>query len=539
MKTNILSQLPALDRTVYPSKTAGTFDVYARRWVLSYSSPKGLIIPDFNEWPPEQKETLLRVLAVRATKYEEGSVKTDVSVLRAFLKHFSHSDDFFESGIDVENLLTWFASSTNDEYKRNLRRLVLDAFELGYEAAFEEGVATLCDQYQTNRLRLHPDRFEASRSFTESERKQLYYQMARESHLGRIPDSVRVPATLILTTGKRPIQTTHSKFKDFSVEEISLAEGDQRRIVVYNVPVAKQKGQRFRTKFNPMPIISSFEIWGDLEAMRMAHTQRLNQLLDAQLTEEQSLLLPIYLPVDDEDIVQRFREAENSGLNLTDFLFSDRLHPSATWVSATIIKLNDYLTIVSEFTGRPLKINAKRFRHTRATNLALSGASIDEIADALDHSVRESAKIYVDNLPARAVKIGSQVEETLGPIAKIFSGIHVENSDQFIKLYTKNGTHNVGICGMESFCSENYPIACYECELFNPNPFGNHAAVQEYVEAQLQEAKEIGDSRLIENWHTILLAVLERRYIADQHRLQMLHEAPEVLSLDYKEASDE
>jgi hypothetical protein len=82
--------------------------------------------------------------------------------------------------------------------------LVLDAIELGYGAAFEEGVSTLAEQYKTNRIRLHPDRFEASRSFTESERKQLYYQMARESHLGRIPDSVRVTATLILITGKTP-----------------------------------------------------------------------------------------------------------------------------------------------------------------------------------------------------------------------------------------------------------------------------------------------------------------------------------------------
>jgi hypothetical protein len=82
-------------------------------------------------------------------------------------------------------------------------------------------------------------------------------------------------------------------------------------------------------------------------------------------------------------------------------------------------------------------------------------------------------------------------------------------------------------------------MASYECELFNPNPFGNHAAVQEYVEAQIQEAKGNGDSRLIENWHTILLAVLERRYVADQQRLQMLNKTPETLSFKYEEASDE
>lgn len=539
MKIDNSPQLPAIDRTVYASKSADTFDVYSHRWILSYSTPNGLSIPDLHELPPEQKETLLRVLAERATKYEQATVKNDITALRGFIRYFSDSDDFSDSGIDVESLLRWFVSHAGDEYKRNLRRLVLDAVELGYGGAFEEGVSTLAEQYQTNRIRLHPDRFEASRSFTESERKQLYYQIARESHLGRIPNAVRMPATLILVTGKRPIQIAHSKFMDFSVEDISVTEQDQRRGILYNAPVAKQKGQRFRTQFNPMPILSSFEIWNDIEDMRAVHTKRLQHLLGIHLTEEQSLLLPVYIPTDDDDITQRFHEATRSGLDINGFLRSDRLHIRAHSISASIIKLNDYLTIVSEYTGRPLKINAKRFRHTRATNLALSGASIDEIADALDHSSRESSRNYVDNLPARAVKIGSQVEETLGVIANAYSGINIENSDQVIKLFTKNGTHNVGLCGMESFCSENYPIACYECELFKPNPFGNHSAVQEYVESRLQEAKEIGDSRLIENWHTILLAVLERRYIADQRRLQMLEEAPQILKLESRESPNE
>lgn len=531
MEANAFGQLPEVERTVYASKSAGTFDIYSRRWILSYSKPTGLRIPDFNEWPPEQKEALLRVLAKRATKYEDGTVRADISVVKAFARLFSGSENFFETGIDVENLLVWLASSSNDEHKRNLRRLVLDAIEFGYGEAFEEGVSTLAQQYKTNRLRLHPDRFEASRSLTESERKQLYYQMARESHLGRIPDSVRVPATLILITGKRPIQTAHSKFMDFSIAEDNVTDSNQRNIVVYNAPVAKQEGQKFRTKFNSMPLLSTFEIWNDLEAMRASHTERLNQLLGVQLSEEQSLLLPIYIPAQDEWILQRFNEAVRDGLNLTEFLHSDRLHLTGQAISSAIEKLNIYVTIVSEYSGRPLKINAKRFRHTRATNLALSGRTIEEIADALDHSRRTSAATYVDNLPARAVKIGSQVEETLGVLAKKFAGSNIDASDQVINLYTKNGSHNVGICGMESFCSENYPVACYECELFNPNPFGNHAAVQDYVEGQLQEAKENGDQRLVENWHTILLAVLERRYIADQQRLKILEETPETLQL--------
>jgi len=539
MTTELRNQSPALDRTVYVSKNAGTFDLYHRRWVLSNTTPQGVIIPNFSEFPTGQKEALLRTLAERATKYEEGTVRADIQSISAFARKFKEAEDFSEVGIDVENWIVWLTSQAKDESKRNLRTLVLNAIDLGYGFAFEEGISTLAKNFRSNRIRLHPDRFEGSRSFTESERKQLYYRLAREFHLGRIPNWVRVPTIAILITGKRPVQLAHSKFMDFSVDEISVAKKDSRKIIVYNAPVAKQKGQRFRTKFNTMPIVSSFELWDDLEAKRAENRERISQLLDIELNEEQSLLLPVFLPASDEEILQRIHLAENHGLDLDEFLASDRLHTTGQRISDLVGSINAYVTVLSEFTGRPLKINPKRFRHTLATNLALSGYSIDEIAEALDHSSRESSKVYVDNLPARAVKIGTQVEETLGFIAKSFSGTTVENSDRVIKLYTKNGTHNVGICGMEAFCNENYPIACYECELFNPNPFGNHAAVQEYVEAKLQEAKLEGDQRHIENWHTILLAVLERRYVADQQRLQILEDKPEILALEREEAADE
>jgi integrase len=521
---------PALERTLYASKEAGTFDVYAPRWVLSFTQPKGLSIPNLNEWPTEQKEALLRTLAERATKYQNTTIENEIAGIKAFTHHFAESDDFPESGIDVENLLIWFTACRHVEDKLKIRRLVQNIAECGYSDVFEEGVLSLTEQYNGKRIRLHPERFEASRSFTESERKQLYYQLARESLLGNIPFTVRVVATLILITGKRPIQITNSKFMDFSLQEVSLAQGDKRNIVLYNAPVAKQKGQTFRSQFNTMPIVSSFEIWADLEQLKASYIEKIKKWLDIDLTDDQALLLPILMPTSKSDIIERFEASAASGLDI--FLRSDRIHLPNSAASAIVRQLNNHISLLSDYSGRPLTINAKRFRHTRATNLALSGASIEEITDALDHSDNRTAAEYVDNLPTRAVRIGYQVEDTLGVLAKKFMGINIENSDKVINLYTKNGTHNVGVCGMESFCSDNYPISCYECELFNPNPLGNHAAVQEYIETQLQEAKENGDSRLIENWHTILLAVLERRYIADQQRLQMLNEAPEALAVE-------
>ena len=89
------------------------------------------------------------------------------------------------------------------------------------------------------------------------------------------------------------------------------------------------------------------------------------------------------------------------------------------------------------------------------------------------------------------------------------------------------------MCGKETFCTDDYPIACYECELFVPNPFGNHKAVLDYVEKKLAESKDFGDLRGLENWRTILIAVLERKFMADQVKLQMLNEIPTMNKLTH------
>jgi len=531
--------VPKLVRTTYASKSARSFDVYASRWVLENSMPQGLVIPSFEEWPVLQREGVLRTLAERATKYSKSTIAHDIQALRKFTRFFAESDDFSECGVDVENFLIFLVKEKNSEIGGSLRRIIIDGYALGYGKAFEEGVLTVAEQYKGNRTRLHPDRFEHSRSFTESERKQLFYQLARQSYLGKLPERTRIISTLHLITGKRPIQFAHTKFMDFSLEDLSLGQGDRRKCVVFNAPVAKQKGQMFRSKFNSCPIsLSSFDVWADLEWLRKHNVERIERLTGIALTEEQSLMLPLVMNVYDELVLERFELVFSGELTLNEFLRSDRLHVAPLIVSQIIRALNEHLTIFSEYTNQPLTINAKRFRHTLATSMALSGCTAEEIAYALDHSSRESAVEYINNLPARAVKIGAQTED-LGFLAKKFAGIDAPESGEIINLYTKNGPKNVGRCGLDAVCNENYPIACYTCELFRPNPFGNHAAVQKYVEQKLHEAKEYGDSRQVENWSATLIAVLERRYLADQERLQMLEDVPQVLSLEQRENFDD
>lgn len=365
----------------------------------------------------------------------------------------------------------------------------------------------------------------------------MYYALARDGLLGFIPFELRVLASLCLMTGKRPKQIADSKFLDFSRDVVSLANGDERPVILWNVPVVKQHGQTWRQAFNSMPIIStfsSFDIWQDLEELKQQNALRVAELFGIELTPEQELQLPLIMLKGEEVLESRKASVD---MSLDEILRSRVLHCNGEDITAKINLLNSYVTVCSEITGMPLKLNAKRFRHTRATKLVLGGASIEEIANALDHITYRSAARYVDNLPVLAVKAGDQVGEILGVLTRKFAGLPPtsEDSDKVLKLYTKQGVEKVGVCGLNKFCNENYPIACYECELFQPNPFGNHAAVQEFVEDKLREAKEWGDTRFVENWRTILLAVLERRYLADQQRLAILNETPEILVLEHGE----
>lgn len=539
-----VNQIPELERTAYSSKEAGIFEIYSNRWFVDPTKPKGLLIPSFEDWPSVQKEALLRTVAQRATKLSGDTIRGDFAALKK-IRSIADSEDFSIDGIDTTLMLEFFNDkSINVEIKNKLKALLLEAWELGYEGAFEESVKTIYDQFKGKRLRLNPERFERTRSLTDSERKLVYYQVARAKYLGEFTDKEYLFITVILITGKRPVQLADSKFKDFTLENYSLGKENERPVVIYNAPVAKQAGQKKRTKFNKMPIVTNFEVWETLSRVRQQAIKSFYDLLGITLTEQQSLELPVFATtsgscIGSDHFRSKFETTEQQKLSLDEMLESTRLHPNGGDVSLQLANQLRKITVYSQYTGERLILNAKRFRHTRLTHMAYSGSTIPEIADAADHANLRSASEYVDNLPARAVKIGSQVEPTLGVLAKLFAGHEVKNSDKIINMYTKSGPDDVGRCGLDAFCKENFPVACYECELFTPNPFGNHAAVQEYVESELEKAQALGVEQLVQNWLVILIAVLERRILADQQRIKLLKESPEILKIEEAEGNHE
>lgn len=78
--------------------------------------------------------------------------------------------------------------------------------------------------------------------------------------------------------------------------------------------------------------------------------------------------------------------------------------------------------VISERTNQVIKINPSRFRYTFATKLACMGLSVEEIAEALDHSSTNCVHIYVKNLPGHVEIIDKAVTSFLIDIADVFMG---------------------------------------------------------------------------------------------------------------------
>lgn len=521
---------PSRDREIYTSKDGFEFDIYTSHWQLDAKSSfnvgwlSGLL-------PQKQEEALRRAFAKRANLLSIATLRASSSRFKQFLIKFTD----INKGISIDTLLRFYSSSEPKSIKSDVKVILECCLSEGYGWAFESGLGDYLSQLVIGDRgnRFQHEKNEDTRALTEYERKQFIYQLVRAHYTGKICAKTYLILKLVFITGKRPEQLASSKICDFQPGTINL-DGTTRKVILYNCPVAKQKYQTFRAEFNEVPLSWELDFDKDIAAVANISIMSAEKIL-GKITPEQKRLVPLFCIDRPTKLVST--ELEKLGCDMS--LNSKVLH-SSTYVRQLLnaaFEDSSIFSITSERTGKILHLTARRLRHTYATKQAMSGASIAEVANSLDHASYKAAMAYVNALPVLAIKIGEHLETTLSALAKRFDKNQVISIDteKVIKLYTKHKSHDVGLCGKEVFCTEDYPIACYECELFIPSPFGNHKAVLNYVEDRIKEACEFGDFRGVENWRTIQIAVLERKFMADQVRLKMLSELPEVKGIQYEE----
>ena len=171
--------------------------------------------------------------------------------------------------------------------------------------------------------------------------------------------------------------------------------------------------------------------------------------------------------------------------------------------------------------GLPLRLTPRRLRYTFATKLVASGASPQEVADALDHSSTAHIMVYFNSRSDVVQRLDKAVGMALAPIAQAFMGKVIRSEaeddrhgDKASRIRhaspTLNSLETVGSCGSFGFCGLYAPLACYTCASFQAWLDGPHDLVFEQLEAQRNERLSRGaDPRMTQIHDRTMLAVAE------------------------------
>ena len=170
---------------------------------------------------------------------------------------------------------------------------------------------------------------------------------------------------------------------------------------------------------------------------------------------------------------------------------------------------------ISERTGDIIHISARRFRHTRGTNLGRKGIGARIIAEALDHSDSQNVKVYTENTADTVQYIDKAVGKQLAPFAKAFFFFFFEDltdgervNDPTAKIPNSNN-EAIGACGTNDFCVNGF-ASCYVCQKFRPLVDAPHEDVLESLyEEKEKRLKTSGSVQFASSRDRLILAVEE------------------------------
>lgn len=140
------------------------------------------------------------------------------------------------------------------------------------------------------------------------------------------------------------------------------------------------------------------------------------------------------------------------------------------------------------------------FRHNVGHNLAMTGASADEIALILGHSSTVAARHYISATPEIAFLKQKALGENrayLDMMGMIMTGEIIEE-DNCLSQKVAGNINNMMITGIGG-CTANLchfiPVrACYGCSNFNPFKDGNHNVVKEALQNEVKVLMKLSDS---------------------------------------------
>ena len=189
-------------------------------------------------------------------------------------------------------------------------------------------------------------------------------------------------------------------------------------------------------------------------------------------------------------------------------------------IGQMLANVADYLNLRT-VEGEPLRLTPRRLRYTFATKLVASGASPQEVADALDHTDTAYVMVYFNTRSDVVMRLDKAIGLALAPIAQAFMGKVIRSEgeadrsgDRASRIRhaspTMQSLETLGSCGSFGFCGLHAPLACYTCSNFQPWMDGPHESVFEELEA-LRNARLVrgADVRMTQIHDRTMLAVAE------------------------------
>lgn len=299
---------------------------------------------------------------------------------------------------------------------------------------------------------------------------------------------------LCVALGSNPYQMTLLRERDVEV----IVEGDTR-FVQLRVPRVKKKHDAPRTAFRTRKL--TMEI-GDVVLNLIAENRR-REALEGRTTGPDT---PIFL---------RQTPRSHSEETMADYAW--HMYPSE--FTALVTYGVAELGVISARTGMPLRVTTRRLRYTFATRLVREGASMEEVAEALDHTDLQNVRVYFDIKSDIVESLDRAMALKLGPVAQAFLGKLVPNeagadrgddpASRVMAIDRATGRPSgLGTCGEHSFCDLLAPIACYTCSQFQPWMDGPHDRILDDLIAQRERKQAAGmDGRMVTIHDATILAI--------------------------------
>ena len=417
----------------------------------------------------------LKVLASCAQKFSAAHTHNQANYFHNLARHFMAQKGVRLTTVSAEALISYRGSLDREHeyYLGSLRSFLKFWVDLGYEGV-DESVINLLDGWRLRgniKGRAVQTLCPLEGPLSDLEFEGLYQALVDAFELNTLSLENFVLVQIFIATGRRPAQLADLKVKDF----IDVQSKNGLRECLLNVPRRKQRGISWREQFKP------FALALDLGTLINRYIEASKKSL---LKASKDVALDNFLEF---PFFPNWGFIENhihtQGLrNIKTFIESPEVHCTAGDLSIRLNKVVSTLNISSERTGLKLRIFPTRLRRTLATRAAREGFGELVIAELLDHTDTQNARVYTENVPEHVDAINEAVARQLAPLAQAFAGVLVDREkdarrgdDLSSRVRCEKG--NVGTCGHYGFCGALAPIACYTCRNFQPWLEGPHEEV--------------------------------------------------------------